>query len=57
MRCGEQNVQVAAGAIGQSPTREDQKYQISVRAAGRLHEIGEFENIIVKAARRRRSSA
>jgi hydrophobic/amphiphilic exporter-1 (mainly G- bacteria), HAE1 family len=46
----EQNVQVAAGAIGQSPTRADQKFQISVRAAGRLHEIGEFQNIIVKAA-------
>ncbi len=46
----EQNVQVAAGAIGQAPIRDDQKFQISVRAAGRLHEIGEFENIIVKAA-------
>jgi hydrophobic/amphiphilic exporter-1 (mainly G- bacteria), HAE1 family len=46
----EQNVQVAAGAIGQSPIREDQKFQISVRAAGRLHEISEFENIIVKAS-------
>ena len=46
----EQNVQVAAGAIGQAPIRSDQKFQISVRAAGRLHEIGEFENIIVKAA-------
>src|SRR4051812_23578619 len=46
----EQNVQVAAGAIGQSPTRADQKFQISVRAAGRLHETGEFQNIIVKAA-------
>ncbi len=46
----EQNVQVAAGAIGQSPTRADQKYQISVRAAGRLHEVSDFENIIVKAA-------
>jgi HAE1 family hydrophobic/amphiphilic exporter-1 len=46
----EQNVQVAAGAVGQSPTRDDQKFQISVRAAGRLHEVGEFENIIVKAA-------
>src|SRR3954451_22912428 len=46
----EQNVQVAAGAIGQSPTRADQKYQISVRAAGRLHELGEFQDIIVKAA-------
>jgi hydrophobic/amphiphilic exporter-1 (mainly G- bacteria), HAE1 family len=46
----EQNVQVAAGAVGQAPIREDQKFQISVRAAGRLHEIGEFENIIVKAS-------
>ncbi len=46
----EQNVQVAAGAIGQSPIRDDQKFQISVRAAGRLHEISEFQNIIVKAA-------
>ena len=45
----EQNVQVAAGAIGQSPTRDDQRFQISVRAAGRLHEPSEFENIIIKA--------
>jgi hydrophobic/amphiphilic exporter-1 (mainly G- bacteria), HAE1 family len=45
----QQNVQVAAGAVGQSPTRADQKFQISVRAAGRLHEVSEFENIIVKA--------
>jgi HAE1 family hydrophobic/amphiphilic exporter-1 len=46
----EQNVQVAAGAVGQSPTRADQQFQMSVRAAGRLQEIGEFQNIIVKAA-------
>ncbi|MDQ3214435.1 MAG: multidrug efflux RND transporter permease subunit [Acidobacteriota bacterium] len=46
----EQNVQVAAGAVGQSPTRDNQQFQISVRAAGRLQEIGEFQNIIVKAA-------
>jgi HAE1 family hydrophobic/amphiphilic exporter-1 len=45
----EQNVQVAAGAVGQSPTRDDQKFQISVRAAGRLHEPREFENVIIKA--------
>ncbi len=45
----EQNVQVAAGAIGQSPTRDDQRFQISVRAAGRLHEPSEFENVIIKA--------
>ena len=45
----EQNVQVAAGSVGDAPAREGQQYQISVRAAGRLREVGEFENIIVKA--------
>jgi hydrophobic/amphiphilic exporter-1 (mainly G- bacteria), HAE1 family len=45
----EQNVQVAAGSIGEAPSRQDQTYQISVRAAGRLQEAREFENIIVKA--------
>jgi HAE1 family hydrophobic/amphiphilic exporter-1 len=45
----EQNIQVAAGAVGQSPTRDDQRFQISVRAAGRLHEASEFDNVIIKA--------
>jgi hydrophobic/amphiphilic exporter-1 (mainly G- bacteria), HAE1 family len=45
----EQNVQVAAGSIGDAPAREGQTYQISVRAAGRLREVREFENIILKA--------
>ena len=45
----EQNVQVAAGAVGQPPVPSGQLYQISVRAAGRLSEPSEFENIIVKA--------
>ena len=45
----EQNVQVAAGSIGDAPAREGQTYQISVRAAGRLREVKDFENIIVKA--------
>src|SRR5215210_9097283 len=44
----EQNVQVAAGSIGDAPAREGQTYQISVRAAGRLRESREFDNIIVK---------
>ncbi len=44
----EQNVQVAAGAVGQPPVASGQLYQISVRAAGRLTEPNEFENIIVK---------
>jgi HAE1 family hydrophobic/amphiphilic exporter-1 len=45
----EQNVQVAAGSVGDAPAREGQTYQISVRAAGRLREVREFDNIIVKA--------
>jgi HAE1 family hydrophobic/amphiphilic exporter-1 len=44
----EQNVQVAAGSIGDAPARAGQTYQISVRAAGRLREVSEFEDIIVK---------
>jgi HAE1 family hydrophobic/amphiphilic exporter-1 len=44
----EQNVQVAAGQVGQPPVRSGQTYQISVRAVGRLTEPGEFENIILK---------
>jgi HAE1 family hydrophobic/amphiphilic exporter-1 len=47
----EQNVQVAAGSVGEWPARSGQTYQISVRAAGRLREASEFENIIVKAGR------
>jgi HAE1 family hydrophobic/amphiphilic exporter-1 len=45
----EQNVQVAAGSIGDAPAREGQTYQISVRAAGRLREAAEFGDIIVKS--------
>jgi hydrophobic/amphiphilic exporter-1 (mainly G- bacteria), HAE1 family len=46
----EQNVQIAAGQVGQPPARQGQSYQISVRAVGRLSEPSAFENIIVKAA-------
>jgi HAE1 family hydrophobic/amphiphilic exporter-1 len=45
----EQNVNVAAGSVGESPARSGQTYQMSVRAAGRLREAREFEDIIVKA--------
>ncbi len=44
----EQNVQVAAGGVGQPPSRSGQDYQISVRAVGRLSEPSQFENIILK---------
>jgi len=46
----EQNVQVAAGQVGQAPAPAGQTYQISVRAVGRLSEPAEFENIILKTA-------
>ena len=46
----EQNVQVAAGQVGAPPIRAGQTYQISVRAAGRLTEPSEFDNIILKRA-------
>jgi hydrophobic/amphiphilic exporter-1 (mainly G- bacteria), HAE1 family len=45
----EQNVQVAAGQVGEPPSDEGQSYQISVRAIGRLTEPSEFDNIILKS--------
>jgi HAE1 family hydrophobic/amphiphilic exporter-1 len=46
----EQNVQIAAGQVGAPPIRAGQSYQISVRAAGRLSEPAEFDDIILKRA-------
>jgi hydrophobic/amphiphilic exporter-1 (mainly G- bacteria), HAE1 family len=47
----EQNVQVAAGSLGQAPAPSGQMYQLSVRALGRLTEASEFDNIILKSGR------
>src|ERR1700758_4103580 len=44
----EQNVEVAAGQVGQPPSKPKQEYQISVRAIGRLSEPAQFDNIILK---------
>src|ERR1700735_895667 len=44
----EQNVEVAAGQVGQQPAMAGQNYQISVRAVGRLSEPEQFDNIILK---------
>ena len=44
----EQNVEVAAGQVGQPPIAAGQQFQISVRAIGRLSEPAQFENIILK---------
>ena len=44
----EQNVEVAAGQVGQPPIQKEQTFQISVRAIGRLSEASQFDNIILK---------
>jgi HAE1 family hydrophobic/amphiphilic exporter-1 len=45
----EQNVQVAAGAIGQPPAPTGQAYQYNVSTLGRLNSVEQFENVIVRA--------
>jgi HAE1 family hydrophobic/amphiphilic exporter-1 len=45
----EQNLQVAAGALGDAPAADDQTYNLSVRVQGRLTEASQFEDIVVKA--------
>ncbi|HVC21520.1 MAG TPA: multidrug efflux RND transporter permease subunit [Vicinamibacterales bacterium] len=44
----DQNIQVAAGQIGQPPAATGQSYQISVRAVGRLTDPSQFDDIILK---------
>lgn len=44
----EQNVQVAAGAIGQQPVRQPVNFELQINAKGRLVSPEEFERIIVK---------
>jgi len=46
----EQNLQVAAGSVGDAPADESQNYTLSVRVMGRLMEVEQFENVVVKAA-------
>ncbi|MCG3125108.1 MAG: Efflux pump membrane transporter BepG [Phycisphaerales bacterium] len=45
----EQNVQVAAGSIGQPPVPTGQAYQYNVSTLGRLSDVAQFENVIVRA--------
>jgi multidrug efflux pump len=44
----EQNVQVAAGVVGQGPAR-DAEFQLTVNTQGRLSSVEEFGDIVVKA--------
>ncbi|KAA0576916.1 efflux RND transporter permease subunit [Azospirillum sp. B21] len=44
----EQNVQVAAGVIGASPSLPTTPLQLSINAQGRLKTVDEFSNIVLK---------
>ena len=46
----EQNVQVAAGTLGQQPAPTGAAFQLSVNARGRLVDEAEFRNVIVKTS-------
>jgi multidrug efflux pump len=43
-----QNAQVAAGQVGQPPTFSDQPFQVTIATVGRLVEVEEFENVVIK---------
>ncbi|QDT97315.1 efflux RND transporter permease subunit [Gimesia aquarii] len=44
----QQNVQVAAGQIGQEPNPDNQDFQLTITTLGRLSDPKEFANIIIK---------
>jgi multidrug efflux pump len=45
----QQNLQVAAGQIGQQPVPKGQQFQLTINTVGRLVEPEQFEDIILKA--------
>ncbi|TCV90571.1 efflux RND transporter permease subunit [Sulfurirhabdus autotrophica] len=45
----EQNAQYAVGRIGQPPTASGQELSLTVNTKGRLADVSEFENIVVRA--------
>ncbi len=45
----QQNIQVAAGQIGQQPAPKGQQFQLTINTLGRLTSADEFADIIVKA--------
>ena len=48
----EQNVQVGAGKIGQQPSPQDQNFEFTLRAVGRLETAEEFENMVISVGER-----
>ncbi len=53
----EQNVQVAAGAVGQQPVSRPVNFEMQINAKGRLVSPEEFGQIIVKTGAQRRKDA
>ena len=53
----QQNVQVAAGQIGQPPVPRGQQFQLTINTQGRLTDPEEFANIILKAGSGRHAIA
>ena len=45
-----QNVQVASGVLNQPPVDRPQAFQVAVQTLGRLTDVNEFGNIVVKSA-------
>ena len=48
-----QNVQVVAGQLGGPPVPPEQTFQFTVNALGRLEDVEQFQNIIIKSHARR----
>lgn len=45
----EQNIQVAAGQVGQAPSNPNQQFKYTIQTQGRLSTVDEFSDIIVRA--------
>ncbi|MGI9570703.1 MAG: efflux RND transporter permease subunit, partial [Desulfobulbia bacterium] len=45
----DQNIQVSPGSIGQPPAPSDLQFQYTLRAKGRLTDVSEFDNIVIRA--------
>ena len=46
----EQNIQVGAGSIGSQPSPNNQQFEFTLRASGRLKSAEEFDNLVVGTA-------
>jgi len=45
-----QNIEVAAGQLGQQPSDPGQQYQMAIRVSGRFNDPKQFDNIVIKSS-------